>query len=300
MKRKKALSPTEGSSKLLLVGDIHGGYKQAELAAGVAEKEGRDVFCDGDYLVDWHAPEDKLVQAFDKMMVPFTKGKSRFYTVNGNHDPDAPYSKAIGKHVGPSCVDMVGKLAEYDSMALVGFGGREVADPKKSGSGSPHGYSEIYDSLSSNIESAKSKGYHESDIALLLHEPAKGYLDVVSNGNYHIGGNAARDIVERYDAGLVISGHTHVDTGIEVRVREKGADYRLRLKPADGVNEEYDFHGAKITARGGKFGISYRPAETALTCFVNPGTLGYSNEYATLDMKTGGESKELSFDFRKL
>jgi len=298
LKQKTASQKGGGDAKLLLIGDVHEGFKQAELAAKIAEKEDRDVFCAGDYLVDWHEEEEKLVTTFDRMILPFTTGKSKLYTVNGNHDPDAPYSKAIEKHKKP-CIDVRGKLIEYASLAVAGFGGREALNPEKNGSGSPHGYAEIYKSLSSNIESAKSKGYTESDIALLIHEPAKGYLDVSNNG-HHIGGNAARDIVEKYNVGLVISGHAHTDRGLEVRVREGGNDYRMRLDPSEEGSGEYDFHGAKIIAKGRQFDVSYSPADTALTCFVNPGTLGYSNDYAALNLNNANGVRSLSFDFRKL
>ena len=280
----------------LLIGDIHEGYKRTVLAAKLAKKEKRDVISNGDYLADWHSSDDVLLSRFDMMMEPFSE--SRVYCVNGNHDPDQVYLKAVKKY-SDSHIDLRQKLVEYDDLAIVGFGGREVKDPKKSGSGSPHGYDTIYKSLESNIKDAKEKGYKEADIALLIHEPPKGYLDKVRNG-YHIGGNAARDIVEKYDVGLVISGHTHTDVGIEVRVREGGTDHRLRMRPERDIYEEYDFHGAKIISDGQKFNVSYDPNSVALTCFANPGTLGYSNEYARLDIKNSENLRELSFDFAKL
>lgn len=244
----------------------------------------------GDYAENWHVSPDVLIGKYRKIFDKFSD--FNVISVHGNHDPDREFKKAV------SIYDNIHYIHDsrytQDNYVFVGYGGVEKPNPTKSRSGSPKSYKQIYNGLKDGIESSLAEGTDNSDIFLVVHHPARNYLDTVAGGRIHIGSYAVKDVAEKYLPGFIVAGHVHEDKGIKIAVIDNDKIKSLYLNRLEDGHTE--FYGISIEKYGNHYDITYNKAEVDMATFLNPGSLGYNGDFIRLEVDDTGSQRHILID----
>ena len=175
--------------RFMLISDIHGSLKAAELAGKRAEELDADAVLIAGDITNFGRP-DEAERIFS--MIPVKTA-----AVPGNCDPPEIVNAMKG-HV----LDVHGKRAELYGVCLAGLG-----------ASNPMPFSTLFTYSENNIYLILESIMKGCDI-MITHTPPLGILDKTAFG--HLGGSESiRKVVEEHRPALHVFGHIHESPGIE-------------------------------------------------------------------------------------
>jgi len=173
--------------KFLVITDLHQKASNVAWINDLSEKEKVDAILFLGDVTNGGTSDDAVE------IVSSLKGK--VYCLPGNCDPcDLP------EKISQVAVDMHGKATKISDYDLVGLGGSNITI-----FGTPFELSE--EEIDAKLRPISRKG-----MILMVHAPAYGTLDHISNGT-SVGSLAIRKIVDEFRPIVVLSGHIHEDIG---------------------------------------------------------------------------------------
>jgi len=180
--------------KILCIADIHGDIEGVKAARGYAEKNSiKDALVLGDF--PGHGVSRNIVMSMGAVRNAMEALKGlNILAVPGNCDP-----QTTPKLLDEYSANIHGRVAEFEGVSLVGFGGSNITP-----FGTPLEYSEneIYNRLEKLIP-------RDKRVVLALHcPPADTECDKTGDGG-HAGSIAIRRIIEEFQPELALCSHIH-------------------------------------------------------------------------------------------